>query len=140
MLALIVVIPLVVSVLAMPGWFLRGHRQVSVVLVAAALTFDGIMVAATALFTPQQNYLGRSILVVSVEFIVSAAAFLLSFRGFGAATVGFVHAGTTITIGLTFMFGRLVSLLVLLIGSYLTDLLEPKVAPLSKETSHLKPG
>jgi hypothetical protein len=117
-LVIIVAVPLIVLVFSLPAWFLGGHKQISVVVVAAFLTFDGIMVAASALFGPlKPSYVGRSILVVSVEFIVSATAFLLAFRGYVGLPTGLVHAGTAVTVGLALMFAGVVSLLLLMIGA-----------------------
>ena len=119
-------IPLLAIIFILPTWFLGNDTYLPVELVTASLTIDGIMVAVTAFFTPLKSnpddrFLGRNVLVISMEFVASVVFFLLSLHGFFESPLGLaVPVGNLIRVGLISMFAGLASLFVLMIGTFLT--------------------
>jgi hypothetical protein len=95
-----------------------------VTVVTDFLTFDGIMVAAAAIISSSRSdSFFRAVLLISIEFVTSAVLFLLSFRGVIGTASAFVHVGDAVRLGLTLSFAGVVSLLFLMLGAYLDELL-----------------
>ncbi len=139
-LSAVVGLPIIALIFDLPNYVIGSQTNLPIEVVAAFLTVNGIMVAGVALFAPLAKVgdtsndvaVARSVMAISGEFVLSVLAFVLSLPGTNETPNGLeVSVGLALRGGLILMFGGLLSLLVLIFGTYATYLTHGGKAPKS---------
>jgi len=120
----LVVFALSVAFFAMtfPALLFGDSSQVPVDFITGLLSFDGLMLAALAIFSTrvESGKSGNAIVAgISAMFVISAFSAMLALRGFDYSSgVALAPLGSALRVALTFTFSGLISWMILLYGVF----------------------